>query len=120
MTTSFAVEISVSGIGVLVLFQQFDLLRCNVAEVCGWRILKFFSEFRSLSFGKSHSLKLLSLLFYLEDTSASTPPLSNLTQIFPDWWADRTGVSVVALPIITGRATKRVCMEYAEILSALT
>ncbi|MCZ0898803.1 hypothetical protein ON021_33090, partial [Microcoleus sp. HI-ES] len=49
-------------------------------------------ELRSLSFGKTHSLKLQSLPFHLEDTSASTLPLSNLTQIFPDWWADRIGV----------------------------
>ncbi|MBE9187556.1 hypothetical protein IQ270_23635 [Microcoleus sp. LEGE 07076] len=48
-------------------------------------------ELESLNFGNCHFLKLLSLPFPLEDTSASTLPLSNLTQIFPDWWADRIG-----------------------------
>ena len=34
----------------------------------------------------------------------STLPLSNLTQIFPDWWADRIGVLELALQLINGRA----------------
>lgn len=55
--------------------------------------------------------------FHLEDTSASTLPLSNLTQIFPDWWADRIGVLELALPVITGRAAKRVYTVDAELLS---
>ena len=74
-------------------------------------------ELRSLNFGNSHSLKLQSLPFHLEDTSASTLPLSNLTQIFPDWWADRIGVLELALPVITGRAAKRVYTVEAELLS---
>jgi hypothetical protein len=60
---------------------------------------------------------LQSLSFHLEDTSASTLPLSNLTQIFPDWWADRIGVLELALPVITGRAAERVYTVEAEHLS---
>src|SRR4028118_1729219 len=91
----------------------------QLAEVCGWRILKSFWELATLKseFGNSHSLKLQSLPFHLEDTSASTLPLSNLTQIFPDWWADRIGVLELALPVITGRAAKRVYTVEAELLS---
>ncbi|MEG4007320.1 hypothetical protein QUA41_18240 [Microcoleus sp. Pol11C1] len=94
MTTSFGVIDSVSGIGVAVLSQQFYLERCNSLKSAVEEFSSLFGnlELRSLSFGKTHSLKLQSLPFHLEDTSASTLPLSNLTQIFPDWWADRIGV----------------------------
>jgi hypothetical protein len=60
-------------------------------------------EFRSLSFGNSRSLEILLSPFHLEDTSPSTLPLSNLTQILSDWWADRIGVLVLALRFIPGR-----------------
>ena len=108
MTTSFAVIDSVSGIGVLVLAQQFYLKRCNSLKSAVGEFSSLFRnlELRSLNFGNSHSFKLQSLPFHLEDTSASTLPLSNLTQIFPDWWADRIGVLELALPVITGRAAR--------------
>jgi len=98
MTTSFAVIDSVSGIGVLVLASAVCSRRCNPLKSAIGEFSSLFGnlEIRSLSFGSSHSLKLQSSPFHFEDTSASTLPLSNLTQIFPDWWADRIGVLVLA------------------------
>lgn len=108
MTTSFAVIDSVSGIGVLVLAQQFYLKRCNSLKSA---VGEFSSLFGNLELAKSEfwqqpQIKLQSLPFHLEDTSASTLPLSNLTQIFPDWWADRIGVLELALRVITGSAAR--------------
>ena len=99
---------SVTGIGVLVLDQQFYLKRCNLLKLVVGNFSSFLEtrELRSLNFGNSHSFKLQNLSFHLEDTSASTLPLYNLTQIFPDWWADRIGVLELALRVITGSAAR--------------
>jgi hypothetical protein len=90
----------------------------QLAEVCDRTILKSFSEPRTPKslFWQKPSIKLQSSHFHLEDTFASTLPLSNLTQIFPDWWADRIGVFWLALPVITSRTAQRVYTEDTELL----